>query len=456
MSDVQPASMPTPVIETAAARTYYTNNKTEELSVTEQILRARETIKRYPGRRRKIYFFVGISKYSSLQINNLRFADKDVRDMSEHYSYNNEDVVFILTNENATKANIEKIFDFLAGNTIIGHDAAANCKPEDYFYLHWSGHGFKERIQNKNEDKTKKVYLVPHDADEGNFNTYISMEYLSKKFCDIPAIKPITLDTCFSGRMFGKQPRSVRKEGDPKGQGKTVGSRTAPDTGRVVTLKEILEAFRKDFKRGYIQSAATGAEVAFEFGEIEHGALTYAIMFGLGKKDTIGLADLNGNDVISDRELALYLKRSVPRLVDIVVISRYVPDSNGITSIERLCSVYTPDEMQTARERAAEFHYFIPEEVKDFTLTDIWLISMIIEPNSKFSEKIRSRFSKDEIKDAYALAEQEDIKIQTPMDFDCYPSFENKDEMDMVIKAAYGLDQFEVQEDKDKYMRIKK
>lgn len=503
-------------------------NKTAELSVDAQIARARDTIRQYPLNRRKIYFFVGVQSYKNYpsqpqchpntplpheNVNNLRYPKSDISRIKGCFKpYHSEDIIFILTNANATKANIEKIFAFLCPKDSDGNDTkegytqtaqgkVPNCNPKDYCYIFYSGHGYEfetSRAKNKGEVR-RKSFLIPYDADLEDLNyklsveekkkikqefaqisglsekekaafikekieekeypekhkSFISMEYFTDALCRIPAIKPVFLDACYSAGFFGK--------------GKGLGS-------GFQEAQKIIEAFKEKFDKGFLGAAVQGEFQAFEFGKIEGGVYFTALELGLGCGDSIGLADTpigltdrdlikkKGNRVITERELAIYLKKSVPRLMELVVLDRYLTKVvGGMSVFEHLCAVYTPKEIKEARQTASEIGHRIPSDVSKFTIQHLWIVSMIIERNAysiweklkgkgNFNSRMYNRliglYTQNEIEQAYKDAELDGIRIQWPQSFDNYLNGKNNSK-DMVIKAEAEENQYEIQENQD-------
>jgi|GEM_PF-6488150 len=484
-------------------------DKTAESSVDNEIAIAREIIRKYPHRRRKIYFFIGIQNYKNYpsspqchpntpqpheNVGNLRYPKADISRIKGCFRpYHSEDIIFTLTNANATKANIEKIFRFLCPDTEEGYTQTSqgkvpNCSQQDYCYIFYSGHGYEfetSRAKSKGEVR-RKSFLIPYGADledlnyklspgekkkikqefdqiigltekektafikqkieekeyPKKFRSFISMEYFTNVLCRIPAIKPVFLDACYSAGFFGK------------GKGMSSGFKNA---------QEIIDAFKEGFRRGFLGAAVQGEFQAFEFGKIEGGVYFTALELGLGYGSSIGLADryIDGeevNHVITERELIIYLEKSVPRLMELVVLDRYLTkDVGGMSVFERLCAVYTPDDLKKARRIASDIGHPIPHNVSDFTVQDLWIVSMIIEQNaysiweklngkrnfnSRMYDCLTRAYTRDEIRKAYENAEIDGIRIQWPQSFDNYPK-------DMVIKADPEEDQFEIQDNKD-------
>lgn len=481
--------------------------KIAALSIDEQINKARDTIRKYPHERRKIYFFVGIADYkdygfndnchpSHNNVNDLQYPVNDALGAGNCFAYQPQDIIFILTDDKATKANIERIFEFLMpqdfqckenkkGKTILGNgEIVPNCKSSDYFYLFWSGHGFKDIKSGEEEKKEeegkilKKSFLVPYDADledlkykcnnnnlskeqkenqeyAHKYRTFISMEYMSNVLCGIPAIKPTFLDTCFSARFFGKAALTATG----------IKSFSTGPLGNV-KIEDIIKAFRNKFTKGYIQAAVEGKRKAFEFDEIQNGVLSSALQIGLGFGDTIGMADLNDNGVISENEMSYFLKKAIPRLMDIIILDRYLPKQfDGTGVLEIISSAYNSSEIEKARENAAGFNYLISSDNKDLKTIDALIISMsaeigadeislLLEGKGKTGSRIYDRLLKfytiDQLKQAYEDAKVDEITLQRPEAFDCYPDYANGSRKDMVIKARPGLNQFEVQDLKDR------
>src|SRR5262245_20833520 len=124
--------------------------------------------------------FVGIDRYASRRINQLRFAKRDAVALHALFTDTLGHGAVLLTDEGATRAAIEEHFQQLA-----------QCSEDDVVVLGFSGHG------------TTTHELVIYDADPDNFtDSCIPLDTLTDWFKHIPARRLVCfLDCCFSGGM---------------------------------------------------------------------------------------------------------------------------------------------------------------------------------------------------------------------------------------------------------------
>ena len=103
---------------------------------------------------------IGISQYSDSNINQLAFADEDVRTFSmmliNYAGYGSADIVLLLNNE-ATKQRIM--------NTITDMVRQSQKKPLDHVILMFAGHGLPPAYKSN----TTNSFLAPYDAQFGDF-----------------------------------------------------------------------------------------------------------------------------------------------------------------------------------------------------------------------------------------------------------------------------------------------
>ncbi|GEC15440.1 DEAD/DEAH box helicase [Nitrobacter winogradskyi] len=139
--------------------------------------------------------FVGIDRYESPTISDLSCARRDATTLDALFADTLGGASRLLTEDQATRANIEAEFAALAG-----------CDPEDTVVIGFSGHG------------SETHELIPFDADPANLGTTaIPLDLLQDCFTRIPAKRLVFfLDCCFSGGLGSKvlqtevKPRDLR------------------------------------------------------------------------------------------------------------------------------------------------------------------------------------------------------------------------------------------------------
>jgi len=216
---------------------------------------------------RLIYIGVGVSKYADSSMN-LRFAAKDINDISERLHYYFDSVeLHTLTDEMATRENILLLKKYLQ-----------HSQAEDMVMISFSGHGMIEQ--------EKGFFFAPYDMNFSKPSLLgMSMEMIDDLLDDIPARKRLLLlDACHSGEQWeGGEGTAKLPEGvtavKPRGG---VTSSTGESSGENKQLGFLLmkELFG-DFSRGngaFMISAAGSNEFAFEGEQWSNGVFTKSLL----------------------------------------------------------------------------------------------------------------------------------------------------------------------------------
>ena len=242
---------------------------------------------------------IGISNYKygdqeieGLKIANLAYATTDAKSVYDFLQSNagggfrdvsNGGHMILLTDEEATKANIEQQLNSLK-----------EAKPDDYFIIYVAGHGHiaTRRVRDSATGEEKEVpasYFVVYDTDPRDFKgTGVDMEWFRQTVeKNIPARRGLMLlDTCHSGGI-------VQPARDPLGE---------------ASNRPFLEALRTIRGLGII-SAAGALELSFEKPDIDHGVFTYCLLEAMR-----GAADENKDRIVIFNEALQFLQEEVPRL----------------------------------------------------------------------------------------------------------------------------------------------
>jgi replicative superfamily II helicase len=184
--------------------------------------------------------FIGIDKYASPDISELRCAERDARALQALFADTLGDGGKLVCGPDATRVAIEAYFSELAGSDI-----------DDVVVIAFSGHG------------SETHQLVTHDADPQDLeNTAVPLDLLLEWFKRIPARRMIcVLDCCFSGALGAKvlqadiRPRALRST--------------------AALLSEIAGDGR------LILTASAEDEAAWENQRIGHGLLTHYLLQAL-------------------------------------------------------------------------------------------------------------------------------------------------------------------------------
>jgi helicase len=192
------------------------------------------------GSRRIRGVFIGVDRYSSPDISELRYAERDARALHALFSDTFGDGAELLVGEQATRAAIEAQFT-----------ALADVDPDDFVVIGFSGHG------------SETHELVTYDADVFDLaGTCIPLDQLTEWFKRIPARQLIcVLDCCFSGAMGAKV---LQVESTPK---------------KMLSEAALLDQLAGDGR--LILTASTANQPAWENPKIGHGLLTHFLLHAL-------------------------------------------------------------------------------------------------------------------------------------------------------------------------------
>lgn len=138
------------------------------------------------SKKNKSWFFgIGIDTYKHFQ--DLSNAKKDITDVQAIlYDKYDIDECITLVNEEATRENIIKIFEFLQ----------LNVEVQDKLLIMFSGHG------DVNENKTVG-YWIPHDATSESTANYLRNSTILEYVREIPSLHTLLIsDSCYSSSIF--------------------------------------------------------------------------------------------------------------------------------------------------------------------------------------------------------------------------------------------------------------
>jgi helicase len=184
--------------------------------------------------------FIGIDRCASSQINWLSCARRDAVALHALFTDTFDGDTTLLTEENATRPEIEKRFEGLA-----------TCAKDAVIVVSFSGHG------------TRTHHLVTYDTDVRDLDgTGVPLETLSQWLSCILARRMICiLDCCFSG---GAGAKILELDSVP---------RDIPST------EALLEQMSGNGR--LILTASTATEAAWENAKLRHGLLTYHLIEAL-------------------------------------------------------------------------------------------------------------------------------------------------------------------------------
>ena len=212
-----------------------------------------------PTEKSELYVLaVGVNKYTD-EAHNLKYAVNDADAIAKVFnkrgieSYGTGRVhVQTLLDSRATARNIQRAILKIS----------KEAKPQDIFILTLSGHG---RMVHQ------RYFFLPHEftlvgkqsPDEATRRYGLPSDVLESWINQVPALKKIIVyDTCQSGGAVA-QTRMTRNPFE---------------------FQRAFENFRRS-TGSFIIAAATASKNAEEIEELEHGALTYSLLAGLGAAD---------------------------------------------------------------------------------------------------------------------------------------------------------------------------
>lgn len=251
-----------------------------------------------PAPKPNLYFVgIGVKNYENEDMN-LKYSDKDIRDVANLYGSNKSyGKVYIDTflNASVTKNIIPQIRKRLEATTI-----------HDQVIFMYSGHGVL--------DDSLDYYLTTHNIDFLNPKANgIPYEAVDDLLDNIPARKKLVLiDACNSGEVD----KDEMEETNSGVTAEVVGGKG--DMFKKYATKtnsfEMMQELFTDLRRGTgatVISSSSGKYFSFEDKKYQNGVYTYALKLGLE-----GAADANSNGEITVSELKEYLYTKVESLTN--------------------------------------------------------------------------------------------------------------------------------------------
>jgi len=256
-----------------------------------------------PASKPNLYFVgIGVKDYENQDMN-LKFSDKDIRDIANLYANNKTyGKIYIDTflNESVTLDIIPQIRKRLESSSI-----------HDQVIFMYSGHGIL--------DDSLDYYLTTHDIDFLQPSTKgIPYEAVDELLDNIPARQKLVLiDACNSGEVDKDELVESKVLDNESG---VTAELIAPKGDLFKKYKsktnsfEMMQELFTDLRRGTgatVISSSSGKYFSFEDDEYQNGVYTYALKLGLK-----GEADANKDKEITVTELKEYLYRKVESLTN--------------------------------------------------------------------------------------------------------------------------------------------
>jgi len=267
-----------------------------------------------PAKKSKTYFIgIAVSHYKDSSMN-LRFAAKDVRDLSASFGkmFETSYEADTLIDAQATRENILQLREKLMNTTV-----------NDKVIISVNGHGLLS--------DSLDFYYATYDCDFKNPTTRgLKYEDLEALLDGIPARKKLLLiDACHSGaldkeELLTRQKKQADTEKDVVAKSDTVkgfasrGSilRNTQSKIDANSTYEVMQNLFADLSSGngaVIISAAGGMEYAFESDKWNNGVFTYCIRRGI-EEELADKQDGNGDNRVNVGELKTYVSRKVSEL----------------------------------------------------------------------------------------------------------------------------------------------
>jgi WD40 repeat protein len=246
---------------------------------------------------------IGVSKHQN-QNYNLKYADKDARDIAEAFKKNsffNKVETMTLVNEQVTLKGLKQIKPFL-------NQASIN----DVVVVFVAGHGVL--------DSDFDYYFASHDMDFDNPSINgIPYEVIEKLLDGIKALKKLLLlDTCHSGEIDKEEVIEMEvdeTESNVVFRAAGVSIQFKDNPLNLKSTNELMKSLFTDLRKGTgatVISSSGGEELSIEGGEYENGLFTYCLLKGLLNKE----ADLNKDKIITVSEIQKYVSIEVKILSD--------------------------------------------------------------------------------------------------------------------------------------------
>jgi len=135
---------------------------------------------------------IGISEYKDRRIRDLSICHRDAMVMAAALKqYGRLDGIGLLTDEKATRKNIEKAF----------RELKLKSKPGDEIFIYWSGHGSSCADTGGDEEDGRDEFLIPYDASAADAEgTMVLDDALGRWVQELDGRKvAVIIDACHSG-----------------------------------------------------------------------------------------------------------------------------------------------------------------------------------------------------------------------------------------------------------------
>ena len=267
---------------------------------------------------------IGVDKYKDSRLSDLFAPPHDVKRMSqvlEHVRFGESKTTFSVINtligEEATRSNILQRISSTFG------EATDN----DVSYFYYSGHG---------GNGAGITTILPHDAIWENSSQDITTDELAAVLGNIPGVKVVILDSCYSGGFIGKD--SSLREAMVKGGLQSINTSILDSFSFHDTLRERGNLAAEGFR---VIVSATGAQQCYESPKLHplddktYGYFTMVLCEGCGYNSFRFPypADKNRDHRVTLDEIYQYISQH-PSLVHLNQDVQVYPQNSNLSFLE--------------------------------------------------------------------------------------------------------------------------
>lgn len=245
---------------------------------------------------RSLAVVIGINEYSN-GIPRLETAVNDAQDLAELLKEKYDYQVLLLLNHDATQSRLNDLLAHLTRNILpLSDGKQVQIKSNDRLLFFFAGHGFASDVENNTNGLAG--YLVPQDGQRDYHDTWVSMQRLHDSLTELPCRHLLViLDCCFAGsfRWAVRDREAVRRE---------------------KLYRERYEQYVSGIARQVITSAdhdERAADTHYSFQPRNDKHLSHSPFAELLLRGLNGEADYTKDNIITARELFLYLETELPK-----------------------------------------------------------------------------------------------------------------------------------------------
>ncbi|KAI3322870.1 caspase domain-containing protein [Xylariaceae sp. AK1471] len=154
---------------------------------------------------------IGINYYKNKP---LKGAVRDVQDIKTHLEETLQPIhIWMFTATESTDPKLSRLWPTRRNVTSTFDEITTSAMPGDSIYIHYSGHGTREKPSVKSYNPTGDLALVLPTGDEENPETYLfgrSLAYYLNAMVMKGLVVTLVLDCCFSAGVYRSGDPSIR------------------------------------------------------------------------------------------------------------------------------------------------------------------------------------------------------------------------------------------------------